>query len=197
MENGRSGHDPLAPLVARVALGDEESLRALYDAVAPLVLGLASGILKEEGESEETLVDVFVQVWRQAERYDPARGSVVSWIATLARTRAIDRRRRRASDPVIALPAQDDRLGRHAPSEPAPGPPEVFQGIEERDRMRRAVDSLPFEQRRAIEAAFYGGLSHSEVARELGEPLGTVKTRIRAGLAALRRNLSTLTGEIA
>ena len=197
MENDRPGVDRLAPLVTRAARGDEEALRSLYDAVSPLVLGLAAAILKEEAEAEETLIDVFVQVWQQAERYDPARGSVVSWIATLARTRAIDRRRRRARDATIALPAQDDRLDHHLPREPAPGPQEVFQGNEDRERMRRAVDSLPSEQRRAIEAAFYGGLSHSEVARELGEPLGTIKTRIRAGLAALRRNLSTLTGEIA
>ena len=197
MENGRSRTDPLAPLVERVARGDEESLRALYDAVAPLVLGLASAILQDESEAEETLVDVFVQVWRQAERFDPARGSVVAWVAMLARTRAIDRRRRRARDVVIALPATDDRLGRHTLREPGPDPAAAFQGTQDRERMRRAVDSLPAEQRRAIEAAFYGGLSHTEVARALGEPLGTIKTRIRAGLAALRRNLSSLTGEIA
>jgi RNA polymerase sigma-70 factor (ECF subfamily) len=197
MQNGRSTLDPLAPLVARIARGDEEALRALYDDVGPLVLGLASGVLKEETESEETLVDVFVQIWQQAERYDPARGSVVSWIAMLARTRAIDRRRRRARQQVVALSTQDDRIGSHTPRETAPGPAEVFQAGEDRERIRQALDSLPAEQRRAIEAAFFGGLSHSDVARELGEPLGTIKTRIRAGLAALRRNLSTLTGEIA
>jgi RNA polymerase sigma-70 factor (ECF subfamily) len=197
MESSRSREDALAPLVARVANGDEEGLRALYDAVGPLVLGLASAILKEDSEAEETLVDVFVQVWQQAERYDATRGSVVSWIATLARTRAIDRRRRRSRDQAIALQPDEDPFGVHAPRELAPGPPEAFQLAEVGDRMRRAVDSLPAEQRRAIEAAFYGGLSHSEVARALGEPLGTIKTRIRAGLAALRRNLSVLSGEIA
>ncbi|MFN0009718.1 MAG: sigma-70 family RNA polymerase sigma factor [Planctomycetota bacterium] len=197
MQNGRTEPDSLAPLVARVALGDEESLRALYEATGPLVLGLASGILKEETESEETLVDVFVQVWQQAGRYDPVRGSVVSWIAMLARTRAIDRRRRGLRNHVIALPSEGDRIGRYAPRETAPGPAEVFQGGEDRARMKQALAALPSEQRRAIEAAFYGGLSYSEVARELGEPLGTIKTRIRAGLAALRRNLSALTREIA
>ena len=186
------GIDPLAPLVDRIARSDADALSALYERTSSIAYGLILSILREEDASEDALVDVYAQIWSQACRFDPGRGSVATWIATLSRTRAIDlrRARQRRRDLETGLPD-------HPMPDESPGPSERTQIHEEAARVRAALDALPADQRRALEAAFYCGWSHSEVARELGQPLGTVKTRIRTGLAALRRQLTTSRGEVA
>jgi RNA polymerase sigma-70 factor (ECF subfamily) len=187
--------DPLAALVIEIADGDERALRTLYDATSAQVFGWCLAVLRERDAAEEAVVEVYAQVWRQAERYDPSRGCVASWIATLARTRSIDlsRTRERQQDGRTPLdPALADLL-----PDPGPAPDEASFQEERAARVRRALDSLPADQKRAVEAAFFLGLSHTEVADALRLPLGTVKTRIRSGLSALRRALASTEGEIA
>lgn len=186
--------DPLVPLVTRVAEGDEGALRELYDATSAQVFGLCLALLRDRGAAEEALVEVFAQLWRQAERYDPGRGPVASWIATLARTRSIDLRR--ARERQNARRASLDLTHFEQLADPAPAPDEASYISERAARVRCALEALPAEQRRAVEAAFFHGLSHSEVAEALGQPLGTIKTRIRSGLSALRRALATAESEI-
>jgi RNA polymerase sigma-70 factor, ECF subfamily len=187
--------DPLGDLMPAVAAGDQSAFRALYDATAGRVLGLALQVLRDRAAAEEALVEVYAQVWRQAARYDPEKGSVLSWIATIARTRAVDVRRGRSR--ALERRATLDEVELAALCDAGPGPVDATADGERARLVRAALDALPREQRRALEAAFFGGLSHSEIAEALGQPLGTVKTRIRSGLAALRAALASAEGEIA
>ncbi|MBI3447432.1 MAG: sigma-70 family RNA polymerase sigma factor [Acidobacteria bacterium] len=177
--------DPLAPLISRIASGSEQALGALYDATSSRVFGLTLKILRDRPAAEEATIDVYAQVWREASRFDLRRGSALAWLLNLARSRAIDiyRSRSRQSGPEEPLV---DIL--HI-ADPSPGPESASLEMERARNVRAALRSLPPEQRRAVEAAYFSGMSHSEVAEALGEPLGTVKTRIRAALATLRRAL--------
>jgi RNA polymerase sigma-70 factor (ECF subfamily) len=186
--------DDLAACLARVASCDELALKIVYDALAPRVLGIAQQILRDRASAEEATVDVFAQVWRQAARYDAGKGSVSTWVCTLARTRAIDlrRQRQRHQSREAALSASDV----DAFSDPQASPVRDAVASDRADVIQGALDGLPGEQRRALVAAFFGGLSHTEIAASFGQPLGTVKTRIRSGLAALRTALSSFEGEV-
>jgi RNA polymerase sigma-70 factor (ECF subfamily) len=190
-----SPDDPLVALVASIAQGDEVALRGLYDALSPRVLGLAHQILRDSQAAEEAVVDVFAQVWRQASRYEPLKGTVTTWVCTLARTRSIDLRRQRArhGSRESALHETDFDLFRD------PGETPLYRASagDRAEHVQRALGTLPVEQRRAVEAAFFGGLSHTEIAAAFGQPLGTVKTRIRSALVALRTALATVEGEVA
>jgi RNA polymerase sigma-70 factor, ECF subfamily len=175
-------------LVGRIARGDSAAFAAFYDRHASQVLGLLFKMLRRRAEAEEMLQEVFLQVWREAERYRAGGSTPRGWVFMLARSRAIDRLRsssaRRRREEATAAPA-----GSGVPSAVAPAGPER---LEERERRRRVADALaelPPEQRTAIEHAFFGGLSHREVADRLGEPLGTVKSRILLGMRKLRRSL--------
>jgi RNA polymerase sigma-70 factor (ECF subfamily) len=162
-------------LIGRIAAGDHGALGELYDAYAGLVNGLALRILREGTDAEDVVQEVFVQVWRQANRFDPARGNVGAWLCTIARTRALDRLRRRVAR-------------REEPSEAAPlatGVPRTEEAL----AVRKALDGLSTEQRRALELAYYEGLTQTEIAARLGEPLGTIKTRIRTAMMRLRETL--------
>jgi len=185
----------LVRFVAGVAQGDEEALRGLYDALAERVLGLAQQILRDRAAAEEAVIDVFAQVWRQASRYEPLKGTVATWVTTLARTRAIDVRRQRARHTTreTSMDGIDVEFG----SDPTLTPFSLAAAGDRADRVRRALSLLPGEQRLAVEAAFFGGLSHTEIAEAFGQPLGTVKTRIRSGLVALRTALASVEGEVA
>ena len=170
-------------LLGRVALRDREAFGSLYDQYAPLVFKLVLRMMRDRAEAEDLLQDVFLQVWRTAPSYDSRRGHPSAWLVTIARSRAIDRlrsaeyRRRRHETPDV---------------EKVEGAADLRHEVSLRESaaaVRDAVASLPEEQRRAIELAYFDGLTQSEVAQKLREPLGTVKTRIRLGMLKLREML--------
>ena len=170
----------------RVAHGEAEALGEIYDRHGRLVYSLAVRILRDQGEAEDIVQDVFAQAWRQASRYDPARATVLGWLLNLTRSRAIDRLRGRKARPE---PTADDTMLRDLPDSLVPADEQLaFAG--QAAQLRIAIDSLTTLQRTAIELAFYEGLTHAEVAERLELPLGTVKTRIRQGLLALRDRLA-------
>jgi RNA polymerase sigma-70 factor, ECF subfamily len=181
METPLSDGDALAAAVR----GDGAGLAALYDRYSRLVYSLALRIVQVDAEAEDVAQEVFAQMFRQAGRYDSRRGSVSSWLLTITRTRAIDHVRARKRLP-------DSRYGREpeaaAENLPDPRADQESQALtdEQVQRVRRALDNLPVEQRKAIELAYYEGLSQSEIAERLKEPLGTVKSRIRAAMMRLR-----------
>lgn len=173
--------------IASVAAGDQAALARFYDATADLVHGLVLRIVRDPGAAEEVTLDVYQQVWRRAASYDAERGRPSTWLLTIARSRAIDRLRATARErgrealqdhPGLVDPAEDPGLG--------------AEGEERRRHVLAALATLPPDQRRAIELAFFEGLTHVEVAERLGEPLGTVKTRIRTGMIRLRDALRPL-----
>jgi RNA polymerase sigma-70 factor (ECF subfamily) len=180
------GH--LESLIEGIARGEEASLAALYDATSRWTYGLALKVLRDPASAEEVTLDVYLQVWQRAGDYARERGSPESWLLAITRSRAIDRLRAGA--------AQKRRQEPFDPGlEPAAGGPDPLAASdqnERRGRVHAALASLPAEQRKAIELAFFRGLSHSEVALSLGEPLGTIKTRIRLGMVKLRGLLSPL-----
>jgi RNA polymerase sigma-70 factor (ECF subfamily) len=174
--------DAAAGLLARIAEGDRDAFGRFYDAFAGLALGLIRRILRDPAASEEVLQEVFWQIWQEAARYDPHRGSPEAWLVMRAKTRAIDRLRAiRRREKTFVAPV-DEAVAR-TPEQPAENPGVV---AERRGLVQSALDGLPEPQRRVVELAFFEGLTQSEIASRLGEPLGTVKTRARLALERLR-----------
>jgi RNA polymerase sigma-70 factor (ECF subfamily) len=187
----RSRDQDLVSLVERVATGDQSALSTLYDETNRLIYSLVLRILGDASTAEEVLLDVYTQVWRQAASYDANRGAPQAWMATIARSRAIDRLRSGWQDK--RRKESLDVLG-DAPANVAS--PEDVAAISERQKIvREALDLLTPEQRQVIELAYYSGLSHSEIAEKLNQPLGTVKTRTRLGMMKLREALAPLLGD--
>jgi RNA polymerase sigma-70 factor (ECF subfamily) len=176
--------DADARIVARLATGDMDAAEELYDRYAGQVLGLARRILRNEGDAEEVVQDVFSQAWRMARGFESSRGNVIAWLLVMTRTRAIDRLRARQSRP-------DTMTEPYADTFPAPGMTASDQVLsdEQAQRIREALFELPHAQRQALELAYYEGLTQSEIAERLAEPLGTVKTRMRTALLTLRQRL--------
>ncbi|MFJ6070596.1 sigma-70 family RNA polymerase sigma factor [Streptomyces sp. NPDC093065] len=176
-----SSQPDLQQLIREVALGDQDSFAAVYDAVAGSVLGAARAVLRDRAQSEEVAQEVLVEVWRTAPRYRPERGTVVNWILTLAHRRAVDRVRS-----VEAAAARDHKA---ALLDRTPEYDEVTEQVEtrlEREQVRRCLRTLTDIQRQSVTLAYYRGLTYRQVAEALALPLGTVKTRLRDGLIRLR-----------
>jgi RNA polymerase sigma-70 factor, ECF subfamily len=181
----------LVLLVERVATGDQSALAAIYDATNRFIYSLVLRVLGDMSSAEEALVDVYTQVWRQASSYDANRGAPLAWMATIARSRAIDRLGSGWQDQHRKEPL--DILG--AAPVKASGPEEFAAASERQILVQEALNVLTPEQRQVIELAYYSGLSHSEIAEKLNRPLGTVKTRTRLGMMKLREALAPLLGE--
>jgi len=182
-----------ADLLRAIAAGDEAALARAYDAHGGLVFALAQRVCRRPEEAEEVLQDVFLTLWRTADRFDAARGSLVAWLATMARNRAIDRLRARAARPD-ATAADVEPV---APAAATPSPADRAGHAEDAARARAALAALPNEERRALELAYFGGLSQTEIAATTGEPLGTVKGRTRNALSRLRGLLPRSLGGVA
>jgi RNA polymerase sigma-70 factor, ECF subfamily len=167
-------------LISRIRAGDEDALAALHDRYAQVVYSVALRVLGETTAAEDILQEIFLQLWRKPQTFDSNRGSLGAWLAVIARHRAIDqlRRRRPESDIDDVVVSVDSNLEQIADRNSAIA------------KIRRAVEQLPAEQRKPLELAFFQGLTHSEIAAKTGEPLGTVKTRIRSALLSLRKVLA-------
>jgi RNA polymerase sigma-70 factor (ECF subfamily) len=154
-----------------------------------LLFTLAYRILNDRDEAAELLQDVYLEVWRKIAKYDVGRGSPIAWLVTLTRSRAIDRLRSRAArGQQIAADSFEHPLVSVTPGV-SPNPYEAREDTELRQQMAKAILNLPLPQQQAIEMAFYQGLTHSEIATKLNQPLGTVKTRIKLAMAKLRASL--------
>jgi RNA polymerase sigma-70 factor (ECF subfamily) len=178
-------------LIRRIAKADSAALGELYDATNRLVFGLVLRIVRDPGAAEEVTIDVFTQIWRQAATYDLNRGVPSAWLFMLARSRAIDRLRSRARQNAERVQPLDDA---YELPDPSPNPEQASTSASRTRLIRSALEGLPKEQREAIELAYFSGLSHSEIAAQSGEPLGTVKTRLRLGMARLRELLRPIQG---
>ena len=170
----------------RLCAGERPAFLEFYDRYAALLLSVAARVLGSRPEAEDVLQDVCTQIWRNPEGYDAALGSLSGWAVTLARNKAIDRiraasRHRRLIEEVALGVGQDESAGASAN--------DLLYGKEVAARVRVGLDTLPSEQREVIELAFFAGLSQTEIASRLGQPLGTVKARIRRGMLKLRERL--------
>ncbi len=174
-------------LLDRVARGDESALERLYDRYVGALYAVAYRIAGEAADADEIVLDAFAQAWREAARFSTERGSVIAWLTMICRSRALDlvrargRRARLGSKAASAEPDAPPAMG--APGEETGG---EVERAERRKAVAEALKTLSEPQRQAIELAFYEGLSHSEIASRLGEPLGTVKTRVRLAMQKLR-----------
>jgi RNA polymerase sigma-70 factor (ECF subfamily) len=168
-------------LLLQVARGDDAAFERVYDRVSAPVFGLVRRVLRDPAQAEEVAQEVMVEVWRTATRFDPARGSALSWVLTMAHRRAVDR--------VRAAQASTDREAKAARMRGEVAYDQVAEAVSsrlERERVRRCLDGLTELQRQAVTMAYYGGYSYPEVAGLLKVPLGTIKTRMRDGLVRLR-----------
>jgi len=164
-------------LIAGIRAGDEAAMGQLYDRYSSMVYSVALRVLGDTGAAEDVLQDVFMQLWRRPEAFDSSRGQMGAWLSVIARHRAIDALRKRVpeTDVTEIVVSVDPDLD------------DMAERSEALEKVRGALSTMPSQQRSALELAFFQGLTHSEIAKRLGEPLGTIKTRIRAGLLALRK----------
>ncbi len=183
-----------ATLVLAMTQGDAAAMSALYDRYAPNLLGLALRITREQADAEEVVVDTFAQAWRDASRFESERGSVAAWLATIARSRALDTVRSQARRGRLADAAEAEGASNTAPAMGSafPSPVANLLADERSRRIRDALMVLPDTQRIALDLAYFEGLSQTEIAERLGEPLGTIKTRVRLGLRKMRELLTAL-----
>lgn len=180
-----SDHSIWSGYIERAAGGDQAAFASLYDASRHLVFAIALRILREPADAEEVTLDVYMQIWRTAKDYNDRRGTVGAWLAMLARSRSIDHLRSRASRARREEPFPE--FAQYRSSEP--GPERESETSQHRRRVESALQTLPPEQREVIELAFFSGLTHAELADQLQQPLGTVKTRVRQGMMKIRELL--------
>ncbi len=177
----RHGVAPDLAAVLAMKSGDQSAVAELYDRYSPVVYAVALRVLGDTGAAEDVLQEVFLQLWRNPAGFDAARGSLGAWLAVISRNRAIDFLRRRRPDTDIedvVLSVAPDLAAEADRSRAA-------------EKIRGVLGTMPVPQRSALEMAYFEGMSHSEIASKTGEPLGTIKTRIRAGLMALRKAFQT------
>lgn len=178
---GAASSPDLAALLRRSARGDEAAFAALYDAMAPRVYGLLLRVVRDPAQAEEVTQEAFLEVWRMASRFDPDRGSAVAWILTITHRKGVDRVRS-----AEAASRRDATYHRETPTTEHDVTAEAATASLEAGRVRQALETLTPTQREAVELAYLGGYTHTEVATMLDLPLGTAKTRIRDGLIRLR-----------
>ena len=166
-----------ASLLARVQAGDERAMASLYDRYSRIVYSVALRVLRDPAASEDVLQEVFMQIWRNPDSFTAARGSLGGWLAIVSRNRSIDTLRRKR--PMVDV---DD-----VPLASAFNLADEAERNSLMERARGVIHLLPTEQRKTLEMAFFDGLTHSEIAEMTGDPLGTVKTRIRSALLTLRK----------
>jgi len=171
---------PDKELVSRVRAGDQNAMGTLYDRYSPLVYAVGLRVLADSAGAEDVLQEVFMQLWRNPARFDASRGSLGAWLAVIARNRALDavRKRRYESDIEDIVVSVEPDLASEADRSRAA------------KSVRDVLNGMHLAQRQALEMAFFEGLTHREIAAKTGEPLGTIKTRIRAGLLAVRKALT-------
>ena len=174
--------------IAQIATGDQAALAQFYELTNRMAFGLILRILSDRSTAEEVLLDVYTQVWRQAGHYNRERGTPLAWLTTIARTRALDRlrsgRQEMQRKESLEVVAEARSL--------AADPEEAAASNEHQQLVRRALAKLTVEQRQILELAYFSGLSHSEIAAHLGQPLGTVKTRARLGMLKLKEMLAPM-----
>jgi RNA polymerase sigma-70 factor, ECF subfamily len=170
-------------LIRAIARGDEKAFAALYDRYCSILFGLLLRILNSNAEAEEVLQEVFLQIWQQSSDFDDNRGRPFTWLVTLTRSRGIDRLRSIGSRDRVATEVAKEI------SEPVGDASEEAIRSEQSEIVRRALSEIPEDQRHTLMMAYFEGLSQSEIAERLGEPLGTVKTRARSGMKKLRELL--------
>jgi RNA polymerase sigma-70 factor (ECF subfamily) len=180
-------------MIARVGQGDQSAFSALYDRLSGPLYSLAIKMLGDASDAQDALQEVFVQIWSRAGTYDPEKSSVFTWAVLLTRSRAIDRLRARDRRfrVVVASPADEDKVAETANASMVESAADTAEKSDEAARVRYVLNNLPLEQRQAIDLAFFNHLTHHEIAAQLGQPLGTVKARIRRGLLKLREQLRT------
>jgi RNA polymerase sigma-70 factor (ECF subfamily) len=173
-----------AEIVAQLRQGDKGALVRLYDEYAGLVYGVARRILRDAAAAEDVVQEVFLQLWRRPGSFDEQRGRLAPWLAVVARHKALDVLRK--------LKFQVDAASDERPQpEPAAAESASAHSFADADKAKRLMAQLPAEQKQALELAYLDGLTHAEIAARTGEPLGTVKSRIRLGLLFLRREMAS------
>lgn len=185
-----AGESRLRGWITQISRGDEQALGHLYDATLGRVYGMALRITRNPQAAEEVAEDVFWQVWRQARRFDAARGNALTWLLTIARTRALDSLRRKDEahahpEPETLIAAEESKEG---------DPQDLLEAVQRDHRLHAALATLDALPRELLALAFFRGLTHEEIAANTGLPLGTVKSHIRRALAALK---SALANELA
>ena len=172
--------DPLADLMARIASGDRAALRGLYQATSAKLFGVCLRILSDRDESEDVLQEVYLTIWRRADRFEASRASVMAWISTIARNRAIDRLRARGPL-AFAEPVEDMEIEDGAPPADA-----LVAAAQDGAALSRCLSELDERSAAVIRTAFFEGVTYEALAQRLGAPLGTVKSWVRRGLLKLR-----------
>ena len=178
-------------MIARIGRGDQSAFGALYDRLSGPLYSLAMRMLGDAGDAQDTLQDVFLQIWSRAGTYNPEQSSVFSWTVLLTRSRVIDRLRARGRRLRVVAGSTDDKDADVADASTIESAADTADKNDEAARVKIVLNSLPSEQREAIELAFFEHLTHHEIAARLEQPLGTIKARIRRGLLKLRQRLRT------
>ena len=181
----RNSQEDDRKLIQQIGIGDPKAFGILYDRYKALIFSLAIKIAGSNETAEEITLDVFTQIWENADKYYPEKGTVKGWIASIARYRSIDLLRRRKVRLDINLPQWSDVQLETLPSNDNPG--EALELEITRHKVSDAINSLPEDQQKALSMAYFQGYTHHQIAEVLNEPLGTIKTRIRLGLQKLRQ----------